>query len=135
MACEKVLIDYDLFQRYKGYEQKYHSLKAENEQLKEEHDNLQKQHDEQKVKIKEQIGSGHVVSPNSDLQTRIITQENGVINNQTQKIIPINNAPEETADVEPLPFETGVSNNNVENENNCEPSVWYFIDVPKNVKL
>ena len=123
MACEKVLIDYDLFNRYKGYEQKYHSLKMEMEQLRSDHDDLEKKYNEHKTS--QQTGSG--LQPNSELETRLITQENGIINDQTQKIIPIDTAVQESAKVSPPSFETGVGK--------AEPKHWYFIDVPKNVKL
>lgn len=132
MACEKVLIDYDLFTRYKGYEQKYHSLKAEIEELKANHEDLEKKYNEQKEN--NQSGSGNI-QPNSELQTRLIADENGIINNDTQKIIPMDNAIQEDAKVETLPFESVVSNNNEKTEKKCTPQKWYFIDVPKNVKL
>ena len=126
MACEKVLIDYDLFARYKGYEKKYHSLKLEIEQLQSAHEDLEKKYNDHKAKTSLQTGSG--IEPNSELETRLMTQENGIINDKTQKITPIDTAVQESAKVVPPSFETGVGNNN-------EQKKWYFIDVPKNVKL
>lgn len=130
MASEKVLIDFDLFERYKRAEKKCHELKSEMEQLKSENEELKK-----KIDIK-QTGSG---SQSADLQQQIITQANGIVNDQTQKVLPIDTVAEPNAPLNNVTISnatgSGVGNNEERREKSEKPKTqtqeWYFIGIPK----
>lgn len=139
MACEKVLIDYALFSKYKGIEKKYFELKSDYDDLKEKME--QKIEYDNSKNDMEQSGSGF---ESAEQEKRAMTMENGVVNDDTQKIIPLDTVNDESdnqiignAAVESN-SESGVGNNENENENehvsNDDGNPWYYLGLPKNVQ-
>ena len=125
MACEKVLIDYELLARYKEYEMKYHTVKKEIDNLRKKNEEIQKKYDESKSVQK---GEGH----SAELQQRLITEANGVLNADTQKILPMDNVVDPTEKIQSnSEIIEGVGNNDDDDD---EINPWYFLGVPKHCK-
>ena len=121
MACEKVLLDYELLSRYKEYEKKYHDIKKENNEIMKKYEEMKKKYEESKL-----VQKGEGVD-SAELQQRLITEANGVVNADTQKIIPLDNVVDPT---EKIPSNSQIKEDVGNNDHN-EINPWYFLGVPK----
>ena len=126
MACEKVLIDYELLSRYKEYENKFHTVKNENDDLRKKINEMKKKYDES---ISVQKGEG---VESAELQQRLMTQANGVVNAETQKIIPLDNVVDPSENFVTENGEGVGNNDGDDDDDDYVMSPWYFLGVPKN---
>lgn len=131
MAVEKILLDYVEYVRFKSLEHKYHELKSK-------YDIMQVELEKKNETSHEQKGEGE----SAQLQKDILTRDNGVLNENTQVILPIETVPSNDANENGL-AEGHSSTSEEENMDveeaaiEKEPTVqeadnilWYYVGIP-----
>lgn len=121
MAVEKILLDYSEYTRFKSLEHKYHEMKSNYDRLKHE------------VELKKHVHVQKGEGDSADLQTDILTRSNGVLNDQTQEIIPIETVPDNQASESTVA--EGHNSTKEDEKMDVEEELtvqdkWYFIGIP-----